>query len=157
MYLAPMERATVLVVDDHEDFLVSAQMLLERDLPEVDVLTEPEPERALEILERRRVDVVVVDYRMPRMDGLTFMSRAAELAPEARRVLITAYPDLGVLVRAINEAAIWHYIRKPTGADHLVHVVRDALAASGTGRPETGENGAAESAVKRDAQAEPGP
>lgn len=122
-----MDPATVLIVDDHEDFLVSVEMVLDFWMPEVEVVTEADPVRALDILRRRRIDAVVADYRMPGMNGLTFLMRAAEIAPEARRVLITAFPDVGVLLRAINEADISYYVRKPTGADELVAMLRDVL------------------------------
>lgn len=122
-----MDRPTLLVVDDHEDFLVSAKMVFEYELPNVEVVTEPDPEDALWVLHRQHVDVVLADYRMPSMDGLTFLVRAHDFAPDARRILITAFPDLGVILRGINEVGIDYYIRKPTGGEQLLDIVRDAI------------------------------
>lgn len=65
------------------------------------------------VLRGEEVAVILADYRMPKMDGVEFLERAMDLAPSARRVLLTAYADTDAAIRAINDADIDHYLLKP--------------------------------------------
>lgn len=70
---------------------------------------------ALQGLKRRNgaVGLLLVDQRMPHMTGVEFLSRAMELYPDARRVLLTAYADTDAAIQAINQAKIHYYLLKP--------------------------------------------
>ncbi|HEX2066879.1 MAG TPA: response regulator [Candidatus Thermoplasmatota archaeon] len=118
----------VLVVDDEPDVLDSIVDLLRLELPGVQVWPAGSGPAALEVLGRERIDVVLCDHRMPGMDGLEFLIRARQLAPDAARILITAYPELQVAVRAINEAAIQSFVTKPVQPGYLVEVVNASIA-----------------------------
>ncbi len=59
------------------------------------------------------VALLVSDQRMPGMTGVEFLEKARELYPEARRVLLTAYADTEVAIRAINSTRIHYYLTKP--------------------------------------------
>jgi thioredoxin reductase (NADPH) len=59
------------------------------------------------------VALFMVDQRMPQMTGIEFLAQAVELQPDARRVLLTAYADTDVAIRAINDIRLDHYILKP--------------------------------------------
>jgi len=59
------------------------------------------------------VALFLVDQRMPGMSGVEFLSQAAVITPEAKRVLLTAYADTEVAIRAINEIRLDHYLLKP--------------------------------------------
>lgn len=59
------------------------------------------------------VALFLVDQRMPLMTGVEFLAQALELQPDARRVLLTAYADTDVAIRAINDIHLDHYILKP--------------------------------------------
>jgi thioredoxin reductase (NADPH) len=59
------------------------------------------------------VALLVVDQRMPGMSGVEFLSRALQMAPRAKRVLLTAYADTQAAIRAINELRLDHYLMKP--------------------------------------------
>jgi thioredoxin reductase (NADPH) len=71
--------------------------------------------RSLETLKRRHepVALFLADQRMPEMSGVDFISRAINLYPEAKRVLLTAYADTDAAIQAINHARIHHYLLKP--------------------------------------------
>jgi thioredoxin reductase (NADPH) len=73
---------------------------------------------ALELLERMadRADPVALllsDQRMPELDGVQYLLRAAVLFPTAKRVLLTAYADTDAAITAINEVRLDHYLTKP--------------------------------------------
>ncbi len=59
------------------------------------------------------VAILLADYRMPEMDGVAFLERAMDLAPTARRVLLTAYADTDAAIRAINDVDLDRYLLKP--------------------------------------------
>ncbi|HEX4809517.1 MAG TPA: FAD-dependent oxidoreductase [Bryobacteraceae bacterium] len=59
------------------------------------------------------VALLMSDQRMPGMTGVEFLERAQEVYPESRRVLLTAYADTEVAIRAINTARIHYYLTKP--------------------------------------------
>jgi thioredoxin reductase (NADPH) len=71
--------------------------------------------QALSGLKKRNeaVGLLLVDQRMPEMNGVEFISKASEFYPEARRVLLTAYADTDAAIQAINHARIHHYLLKP--------------------------------------------
>jgi len=71
--------------------------------------------QALNGLKKRNeaVGLLLADQRMPEMNGVEFISKAIELYPEARRVLLTAYADTDAAIQAINQAKIHHYLLKP--------------------------------------------
>jgi DNA-binding NtrC family response regulator len=64
------------------------------------------------------------------MDGLEFLTKAKQVAPAAPRILITAYPELNVAVRAINEAQIQNFLTKPITPQALLEAVNAALLKS---------------------------
>jgi thioredoxin reductase (NADPH) len=73
---------------------------------------------ALALLERLRlrgdqVALLLSDQRMPEMTGVEFLEKARALAPDARRVLLTAYADTDAAIRAINQVRIHYYLMKP--------------------------------------------
>jgi thioredoxin reductase (NADPH) len=59
------------------------------------------------------VALLLADQRMPRMDGVSFLEEAGRRAPQAKRVLLTAYADSGAAIRAINDVDLDYYLVKP--------------------------------------------
>lgn len=83
----------LLLVDDQPEVLGALRTFLRYSFGDVDVLTADTPQKALDILRRERVDLVVADFVMPGMDGLEFLGEARRLAPSVPRVLFTAHCD----------------------------------------------------------------
>lgn len=116
----------VMVVDD-EDIIVGAiQAFLEFEL-EYTVLPFTSPEDALVSLDEEPVHVIVADFMMPGMDGVTFLTRAREVQPEATRILLTGYADKKNAIRAINEAGLYQYLEKPWDNDAFMMVLRNGV------------------------------
>ncbi|MDP9234418.1 MAG: FAD-dependent oxidoreductase [Actinomycetota bacterium] len=64
-------------------------------------------------LRGRSMALIVSDQRMPAMTGVEFLERARPQAPDAKLVLLTAYADTDVAIRAINDIDLDHYLLKP--------------------------------------------
>jgi thioredoxin reductase (NADPH) len=71
--------------------------------------------RILDTLRDRREEpaLVLVDQRMPEMQGVDFLAESLGRFPDTRRVLLTAYADTGVAIAAINRVRLDHYLVKP--------------------------------------------
>src|SRR3954471_4583861 len=81
---------------------------------------------------RRRgeqVALLVADQRMPGLSGTDYLVKARELAPEAKRVLLTAYADTEAAISAINDVHLDYYLLKPWDPpeEQLYPVVEDLL------------------------------
>lgn len=124
---ASPRRQTILLVDDEEDIRESLRALFETCLEGVDVETAASGMEALALLERARIDLLISDYKMPKMTGLELLSKAKRIAPDAPRILVTAFPDLEIAIRAINEASIENFFTKPFEPDEVLQVVRTLL------------------------------
>ena len=81
-------------------------------------------------LREEPVALMVADQRMPQMTGVEFLERALEVAPDAKRVLLTAYADTQAAIDAINKVALDHYLLKPWDPpeEQLYPVLDDLLA-----------------------------
>jgi response regulator RpfG family c-di-GMP phosphodiesterase len=86
---------------------------------------------AIAFARHTRVDLVVADYRMPEMDGASLLARIRELQPDPPRIILSACADREVLIRGINDAAIFRFMAKPWDPAELKGLVLEALAAGG--------------------------
>jgi adenylate cyclase len=120
----------IIIVDDEPDILESLTDVFGLHLPGVKILTADSGQKALDILAKETVGLIISDYKMPGMDGLEFLTKARQVAPAAPRILITAYPELNVAVRAINEAQIQNFLTKPITPQALLEAVNAALLKS---------------------------
>jgi thioredoxin reductase (NADPH) len=74
------------------------------------------------------VALLLVDQRMPQMNGVEFLSQAMPLYPQARRALLTAYADTEAAIQAINQVTVHHYLLKPwEPPDEKLYPVLDDL------------------------------
>lgn len=120
-------KQTILVVDDEEDILESLKDLLETSIPNSRVLTAANGEAGMKVLEEEHTDLIVTDYKMPGMSGLDFLEESKKLAPKTPRILVTAFPDLEIALRAINDAKIENFFTKPLDPPKIVEVITDVL------------------------------
>jgi thioredoxin reductase (NADPH) len=130
-----MAKPILLTVDDDPDVLRA----IERDLrsqygAEYRVLSSDAPEAALDLLKGLKVRndgvaLLLVDQRMPRMDGVTFLQEARQIYPDAKRALLTAYADTNAAISAINQASLDYFFMKPWDppSEHLYPQVDDLL------------------------------
>ena len=137
----PPAASSVLVVDDEPDILDSIKELLTTEIPNVKVHGALNGPEAVRILGTEQIDVILCDYRMPGMDGLQVLIEARRLAPDAARILITAYPELQLAVRAINEAQIQNFLTKPVQPNQLLEVLNAAILKARAAKARAAQSG----------------
>ncbi|NIA08772.1 MAG: response regulator [Nitrospiraceae bacterium] len=82
------------------------------------------PEKGLRILkERGPFAVVVSDFRMPVMDGITFLSRVKKAFPDTVRMMLSGHADLQTAIEAVNQGNIFRFLTKPCHSDTLSKVL----------------------------------
>jgi putative two-component system response regulator len=119
----------IYIVDDEEMVATALQSFLQLETS-YDIRTFSSGADALAAIEAEPVSVIVADFMMPAMDGITFLRRARELKPMTTRVLLTGYADKENAIRAINEAGLYYYLEKPWDNDHLKLVIRNGIERS---------------------------
>lgn len=119
------ELPRILCVDDEPNLLAA----LERSLfDQFDVVTAIGGEAGLVAMsEGAPFDVIVSDMRMPGMDGAAFLAQARERAPDTVRILLTGQADAESAIAAINQGAIFRYLRKPCPTDELTATLQQAV------------------------------
>ena len=122
----PERQPVILVVDDEEMVLVSIKSFLMLET-EYDVLTCNGPNAGVEAARQRTIDLVISDYLMPDMDGISFLMQVKMLQPHTIRILLTGYADKENAIKAINEVGLYQYVEKPWQNADLLLVIRNGL------------------------------
>ncbi|MBD5804929.1 Hydrogenase transcriptional regulatory protein hupR1 [Azoarcus sp. Aa7] len=125
----------ILIVDDEESILKSLRRVLSltpcvvgERVCSLNVDTFSVAAEALEKARHTAYDLVLSDYRMPGMDGVSFLKAFREIQPDAARIILSGYADLNGLIGAINDAGISRFMSKPWNDYELVAAIGQALA-----------------------------
>jgi signal transduction histidine kinase len=118
----------ILALDDEYLALNLVQRAFEED-DDVALFVSASPSEALEIARKQDIELVMSDQRMTEMSGLEFLLRFREVRPGAVRILLTAYPDLQVVLRAITEGLVYRFVLKPWDPDEMRITIRRAIEA----------------------------
>ena len=129
---APARR--ILLVEDEEDIRESLKDLLEATIDRVEVSAVASASEGLALLASYSPHLVISDFKMPGMNGVDFLAETRRRAPGTPRVLMTAYPDMGVATRAVNGAHIHSFFPKPLDVEKVVVKVAQLLAHEETRR-----------------------
>ena len=122
------EAPVILLVEDEEMILTSIKSFFAVET-DYDVLTYTSPVQALQDLDSKikSVDLVISDYLMPEMDGISFLAEVKKRFPLVPRILLTGYADKENAIKAINNVGLYQYIEKPWDNDDLRMVIRNGL------------------------------
>lgn len=115
----------ILCVDDEQKVLDGLRRTLRREFDVEVVLGGAAGLRQLE--QDDSITVVVSDLRMPKMDGIEFLTRVRQTSPDVTRILLTGNADLGAAVSAVNEGNIFRFLSKPCPADTLIQALNSAV------------------------------
>lgn len=118
---------TVLLVDDEEKIMEVMKVRIGWQELGVDkLLTASDGQAALEYFEQQRIDLLVTDIRMPRMDGLELIEKVRSLYPDTHCILLTAYGEFEYARRAI-QLGVENYLLKPVADVEMEQTIQKAL------------------------------
>ncbi|MCP4705203.1 MAG: response regulator [candidate division Zixibacteria bacterium] len=117
---------TIVIVDDEEMVLTSLVSFLKLET-DYEVETFLSAKKALDYISNESVGLVISDYLMPEMDGITFLAKVREISPEVPRIILTGYADKENAIKAINDVGLFQYIEKPWSNDDLLIILRNGL------------------------------
>ena len=118
--------ATLLLVDDEPSILNALRRTLSKQ--DLRILTTSEPTDVLSILQREKVDLLISDIDMPRLNGIELVAAVRREHPDVVRMLLTGRGSFDSAVHAINDGQVHRYLTKPWNNDELIAAVHDALA-----------------------------
>ena len=122
----PAKQGAVLLVDDEKPLI---ELFSEALSPYFEVVLATSAREAGFQMHKKTFKVVVCDHLMPGGNGLSFLVHAREEYPNTQRVLVTGYMKPEMLLRSVNEAALFRYLLKPVAIAELIGVVSDAAKA----------------------------
>jgi DNA-binding NtrC family response regulator len=114
----------ILIVDDEQPLL---DMFTSTLSAYFGVTTAKTAREAEFLLYKQPFKVIIADHLMPGGNGMNLLVRAREEYPQMQRVLVTGYMKPEMLLRSVNEAAIFRYLLKPVPMDELIKVVQEAV------------------------------
>jgi DNA-binding NtrC family response regulator len=120
------DRLTLVIVDDEEMILTSLRSFLNLET-DYNIKTFISAKEAIEYVKNNDIDLVISDYLMPEMDGLSFLNNVKELKPEVPRIILTGYADKENAIKAINDVGLYQYIEKPWDNDDMLIILRNGL------------------------------
>ena len=119
-------QATVVIVDDEEMVLTSLDSFLTLETDYI-IHTFLSPTEALEFVRDNDVSLIISDYLMPEMDGISFLAQVREIKPDVTRIILTGYADKENAIKAINEVGLFQYVEKPWDNDDLQIIIRNGI------------------------------
>jgi len=112
----------ILIVDDEANVLASLRRHLHRQ--KYEITTASSGLEGLELIQKQGPFAVIIsDYRMPGMNGIEFLARAQQDAPDTVRMMLTGTSELDVALNAVNRGNIFRFMQKPIAPDDLIRSV----------------------------------
>jgi response regulator RpfG family c-di-GMP phosphodiesterase len=117
---------SILCVDDEEHILQALVRLFRNE--QFQVLTATSAREGLAILKQKvNIGLILSDQRMPEMSGIEFLQKAAAIAPDASRMILTGYADMNTAIQAINQSGADRFQIKPWVDEELLQVVQNGM------------------------------
>lgn len=118
------EMTKVLIVDDEE--VVRLSHLRSLQSANCNAKVAEDGLRAIQVMEEQAFDVILLDIRMPNLDGMEVLKTIKRRWPESEVVVITGYPTIESAKEAVRLGA-HNYIAKPVGPDEVIKAANDAM------------------------------
>ena len=115
----------VIIIDDEPLILQALKRVLRRQ--EWQISTFEDPEEALAYAAMETIDLALSDYRMPGMDGITFLKELKAIQPDTFRIVLSGQADMEAVLLAINQAEIYRFITKPWNDAELRITLEQAI------------------------------
>ena len=121
-----MLRERILIVDDEDDMLEGLRRIFSQHLQEVEVTATSRARQALRLVRQVPVDLVLLDIRMPEVDGFELLESIRKEDPWVTVIMMTAYGSIEIAVEAMRRGA-YDFITKPFAKEPLLRAVRKGL------------------------------
>ncbi len=118
-----MNTTNLLIVDDEEQFLITAKKLM--DKRGVNTFVSTNGFDALRLLKERRIDVVILDLKMPGIDGVDVLRKIKQNYPEIEVILLTGHASVESAVEGLKLGA-FDYLMKPSTIPDILEKVKQA-------------------------------
>jgi DNA-binding NtrC family response regulator len=118
------EKANILIVDDEE--VVRLSHLRSLESADCNAQTAEDGREALNVMEQHPFDVVLLDLRMPDLDGMDVLKTIKQRWPDSEVVVITGYPSIETAKEAVRLGA-FNYLAKPVGPTEVIKAANDAM------------------------------
>ena len=119
----------ILLVDDEQHVLGSLYRLFNCD--PVIVYAAECPRKALSLLKKHPVDLVLSDEKMPGMSGVEFLKKVREHYPDIIRIMLTGDTNIETAMKAVNEGEVYRFLTKPWNPEELRMLILEALRQAG--------------------------
>ena len=119
-----MENKPILIVDDEKNIRMTLSQSLES--LEIETDTASNGEEALAKLKEKDFGLILLDIRMPGMDGMEVLRQVREIRPDIRVIMITAYGTIESGVEAIKLGAV-DFLQKPFDPDEIRQLVSTVM------------------------------
>jgi len=120
-----MESVSIFVVDDEPGITLLCTRVLER--AGYEVFSETNPRKAIEYLQHNRLDLLLVDIRMPEVDGFDVISRAKRAQPDIAVLVMTGFGTVETAIRALRQGVDGLLLKPFEKGDELISAVEQAL------------------------------
>ena len=118
-----LDEFNVLLVDDEAEFVETLVKRLRKR--KVNTAAVGSGEEALEILKEMPIDVVVLDVKMPGMDGIETLRKIKNISPLIEVIMLTGHANMEVAIEGM-ELGAFDYLMKPMDIDELLYKLQDA-------------------------------
>ena len=122
---SPTSSTTILLVDDEPDITLTLTDLLESEGHRIKVASTGKA--ALESMNHHTFDAVLLDVRLPDMDGLLVLENMAQLHPGLPIIILTGITDLDSVIGPLEQQGAFAYLRKPINQSEIKKTIRQAL------------------------------
>lgn len=116
---------SILIVDDEKNILLAFKRSF-FDLP-FNIFTANSAKEALNIMENNDIDIVISDYKMPKMNGLELLKKIKKKHPEAFRIILSGFIKKSIMIKSITTGNAINYITKPWDDNDLKKLLQHLL------------------------------
>lgn len=113
------------LVDDEPNILAALQRMLRSE--DWDIQAFDDVHEALDALGTSEYAAIICDYKMPEIDGVTYLQFAKQRQPDAVRMMLSAHGDRQSMIHAINNAEIYRFLSKPWEDGEVENALKTAV------------------------------
>jgi len=117
----------ILIVDDSKAFREFAQLVIKDDLRYVTIILATNGMEGLQMYKKYKPDVIVLDWKMPVLDGMQVLEAVIKDDPRTKVIMTTAYTEDQLLLNRMKDLGAFTFIAKPTQRLLLLKAVNDSL------------------------------